>query len=81
MDVLASFVFQVMFYRYSVCGASSGETVRLVKQPYNRQDANCINVVLEWARSSRKVSHVAAEVAVCVHLSPLLHDAPLEASG
>ena len=55
MDVLASFVLQVkgvMFYRYSVCGASMGDCVRLVRQPCNRHDANCIDVVLAHIRSA-----------------------------
>ena len=82
MDVLSSFVFQVkgvMFYSYSVCGASMGDSVRLVRKPYDRRDVNCIDVVLDRAHSSHKIGHVAAEVAV--FLSPLLRDAPLEASG
>ena len=62
-----------------MCGASRGETVRLVRQSYGRHYTNCIDVVLERARLSHKISHVVAEVAV--HLLPLLRDAPLEVSG
>ena len=83
MEVLASFVFKVkgvMFYKYGVCGASMGERVRLVRRPYDRHDVNCVDVVLERGpHTLHKIGHVAAEVAV--HLSPLLRDAPVEASG
>ena len=82
MDVLSSFVFQVkgvMYYSYSVCGARLGDNVTLVRQPYDRHDTNCIDVVFDRARASHKIGRVAAEVAA--FLSPLLRDAPLEASG
>ena len=83
MEVLASFVFKVkgiMFYKYGVCGASMGERVRLVRRPYDRHDVNCVDVVLERGpRTLHKIGHVEAEVSV--HLSPLLRDAPVEASG
>ena len=45
--VLASFVAQVrgiMFYDLAVSGAGWGDSVHLVRAPYNRYDSNCLDV-------------------------------------
>ena len=54
--------------------------MRLVRRPYDRHDVNCVAVVLERGpHMLHKIGHVEAEVSL--YLSPLLRDAPVEASG
>ena len=80
--VLASFVVQVrgvMFYELHTCGAALGDRVILVRRPDDRHDANCVEVRLACSPRSYMLGHVAAEVAA--HLSPLLCDSSLQASG
>ena len=80
--VLASFVAQVrgvMFYEFQMCGAALGDRVVLVRRPDDRHDANCLEVRLAGGHHSYMLGHVAAEVAA--HLSPLLCDQSLQASG
>ena len=80
--VLALLVAQVrgvMFYGLQMYGAREGEHVVLVRRPNNPYDNNCLDVKVVRGSFSFLLGHLAAEAAA--HLSPLLFDASLEASG
>ena len=80
--VLASLFSQVRgvrIYELGVCGASQGDRVVLVRRPDNRYDVNCMDVRVVCGHLSYMLGHLAAEVAA--HVSPLLCDSSLKASG
>ena len=80
--VLASLVTEVrgvMFYEFQECGASWGDRVTLVRRPDDHHDVNCVDVRFVHGMRSFLLCHLAAEVAA--HLSPLLCDVSLGASG
>ena len=66
-------------YELGVCGASQGDRVVLVRRPDNRYDVNCMDVRVVCGHLSYMLGHLAAEVAA--HVSPLLRDSSLKASG
>ena len=79
--VLASFVAQVrgiMFYDLAVSGASWGDSVHLVRAPYNRYDSNCLDVRCASGKPYL-LGHLAAPAAAL--LFPLMRDVSVAVSG
>ena len=78
---LASLVAQVRgvkFYDLQMCGACYGDQVHLVRQPLDRYDANCIDVIMMHGRLSL-LGHLEAPVAAII--SPVMRDVSVEVSG
>ena len=68
--ILASFVAQVksvMFYDLSVSGAGRGDSVYLVRAPYNPYDCNCLDVRCACGRPYT-LGHLTALIAALLSL-------------